>query len=225
MPATVSPLPWRQSGEVTWGRAPALPCTQALLYPSHLAMADLLELLLTRKTVHDYASEPLPPGALERAFQAALAAPNHRMTEPWRFCRVMGQAREYIFEVALELKVQKAGGELDPSTREATRQKMLHPAELIVACKVREADPQVAQEDYAAVACAIHNFSLSLWAEGIGSKWSTGGITVDPRVYARLGVDPERLEIVGFVWVGIASKDRPKVPRTLNVTDVVREVS
>ncbi|HJO02520.1 MAG TPA: hypothetical protein QGG47_00945 [Acidobacteriota bacterium] len=35
-----------------------------------------------RATVHEYRPGAVPEGSVERALEAALAAPNHRMTEP-----------------------------------------------------------------------------------------------------------------------------------------------
>ena len=46
---------------------------------------------------------------------------------------------------------------------------------------------------------------LSLHAQGIGTKWSTGGVTKHPDTYALLGVDAEQERIVGFLWAGYAA--------------------
>lgn len=178
--------------------------------------------MLERRTVHDYLDAPLPAGALERAFEAALSAPNHRMTEPWRFSRVGPVTREELCRISIALK---AGGE-PPRAEvvESTRRKMLKPAELIVVSRVRCDDATTEREDYAAVACAIQNFSLSLWAEGIGSKWSTGAVTCTAASYDALKIDSAAEEIVGFVWVGMPAKEKPKVPRKLSTHDVVRNL-
>ncbi len=183
---------------------------------------DIRSLLLERRTVHDYLDAPLPAGALDRAFEAALAAPNHRMTEPWRFTRVGPEGREILCELSIALK---AGAEPPREELvESTRRKMLSPAELIVVSRVRAGDATTEREDYAAIACAIQNLALSLWSEGVGSKWSTGGVTRAEATYEALNIDADLEEIVGFVWAGIPSKAKPKVPRKLGVSDVVRSV-
>ena len=48
----------------------------------------------------------------------------------------------------------------------------------------------------------IQNLSLSLIADGVGSKWSTGKITNDFNTYQIAGIDPTVEEIIGFIWVG-----------------------
>jgi nitroreductase len=103
--------------------------------------------------------------------------------------------------------------------------KMIDPAELLVVCQVRHDKAEVAREDYAAVACAVQNVMLSLWSEGLGSKWSTGGVTTDERTYRALGVDPAQQEIVGFLWAGQAARlDVPKPRRRRTLEEVLRSV-
>ena len=181
------------------------------------------ELLLDRKTVHDYRPEPLPAGALERALAAAVAAPNHRMTEPWRFVRVGPETRKVLVDISADLKGGPA--KLGEAGLQKLAAKMVDPAELLVVCQVRHPDPDIAREDYAAVACAVQNVMLSLWSEGLGSKWSTGAVTTDERTYAALGVDPAQQEIVGFLWAGHALRpDVPKPRRRQPASEILRSV-
>lgn len=180
--------------------------------------------LSTRVTYQDFSSRPLPALAIERAVEAAIAAPNHRMTEPWRFIRVGTQTRAVLATVQARLKDK--GRTPSASTLERAREKLLTPTELIVVCSARHAEPSVEREDYAAVACAVQNFCLSLWSEGIGSKWGTGGVTKDAETYQALGVNASEQTIVGFLSVGYpADGSRPKKPpRKFGVTDVLRDV-
>lgn len=160
------------------------------------------ETLLTRRTIHDFRSEPIPEEALERALQAAIRAPNHKLTNPWRFLRAGPRTREAIVKLGVELKGRKK--DLSPEASEKIRAKLAAPPELIIVSQVLDPDPAREREDYAAVACAIENLMLSLWSEGIGSKWSTGGVTTDLRTYALSSIDARKEVIVGFVWIGYA---------------------
>jgi hypothetical protein len=66
---------------------------------------------------------------------------------------------------------------------------------------------------------------LSFWSEGLGSKWSTGGVTTDTRTYQALGIDAAEQEIVGFLWAGQAAKlDLPKPRRRRTLGEVLRSV-
>ncbi|HTM44215.1 MAG TPA: nitroreductase family protein, partial [Polyangiaceae bacterium] len=65
---------------------------------------EIRRVLMERTTVHDYAAVDIDPAVVQRALEAALAAPNHRMTEPWRFLVVGRQSREVLLQISLELK-------------------------------------------------------------------------------------------------------------------------
>lgn len=184
---------------------------------------NVQELILTRRTIHDYQPGPIPEGAVERAVTAAMAAPNHRMTEPWRFVRVGPRGRRALVDISAELKGGAAA--MGEPALEKLRAKMLNPAELLVVCRVLHDDADIAREDYAAIACAVQNAMLSFWSEGVGSKWSTGAVTTDERTYETLGVNPGAEEIVGFLWAGQALRaDLPKPRRRRGLEEVLRSV-
>jgi nitroreductase len=188
-------------------------------------MDDVRRVILERRTVHDYSDQPIPEGALERALEAAAAAPNHRMTEPWRFTRVGRQGREVLARISIDLKTDGGKSPLSPAGEVKARDKILKPAELLVVSQAVDEDPDVAQEDYAAIACAVQNICLSLTAEGIGSKWSTGGVTTDPRTYEQLRIDSARERIVGFVWIGYSAVENPpKSRRRKSLADIYRQL-
>jgi nitroreductase len=186
--------------------------------------AVLQKLIAERKTVQDYRQGTLPEGALTRALELASAAPNHRMTEPWRFVQVGPQGRQALFAIAADLK-SAPGAPLAGPARDRLAAKMLVPNELLVICQTTAEDPEVAREDYAAVACAVYAVMLSLWSEGVGSKWSTGGVTTDERTYGCLGVDPSQQTIVGFLWVGFdARAEAPKPRRRRPLEQILRSI-
>ena len=50
---------------------------------------DVEQAIRTRRTHKAYRREPVPPETLEQLFELARWAPNHHVTNPWRF-RVVG---------------------------------------------------------------------------------------------------------------------------------------
>lgn len=180
------------------------------------------EALLGRRTVHAYRPEPIRDGVIERALAAAILAPNHRLTFPWRFTRIGPGTRAAIADVAVALK-KKPGVDLADDARAAIRASILAPAEAIAVSVVRSPDPAIAREDYASAACAIQNLCLSLFGDGVASKWTTGKVTSHPDTYRTLGIDPAREEIVGFVWAGVAASE-PNRPARPALESLVRRL-
>ena len=46
---------------------------------------SVYEALYQRRMAWEFKNDPVPKDALERMLQTAVWAPNHRLTEPWRF--------------------------------------------------------------------------------------------------------------------------------------------
>jgi nitroreductase len=183
---------------------------------------NLHQLIIDRRTIHDYREAPLPVGAVDRAIEAAIAAPNHRMTEPWHFVQAGPDTRARLLDIAVAIKSAEGTLPLGEAVLEKLTAKLLRPSVLLGICQCQQPDPGIAREDYAAVACAVQNAMLSLWSEGIGSKWSTGAVTTDPRTYEALKVNASQHQIVGFLWIGhSARQEAPKARRRRSATDVL----
>lgn len=167
--------------------------------------AHVDHVLHTRRTVHLFAADPLPAGALDAALAAAIKAPNHRHTHPWRFTVVGGETRAKLAEIGVRLKGAKAGKELPTEVAAKVRAKVTTAAELVVFRQLLHEDPGTREEDYASLACAAQNLMLSLRARGVYTKWGTGGVTRHDDTYALLGVNRETERIVGFLYCGYAA--------------------
>lgn len=183
-------------------------------------MNEVVDTIRSRRTAHIYRPDPVPEEVLVAALQCAIRAPNHKLTNPWRFTRVGPDARAQIVDLGVRLK--QANGPMSEAQVAKVRAKMSSSPELFVVRQVISNDEFRRREDYASCACAIQNFSLALWSEGVSSKWSSGGVTFHPETYAICGVDATREEIIGFVWVGYAAP-QPETPRTA-VADVLTTI-
>ena len=122
----------------------------------------------------------------------AVLAPNHHVTEPWRFWVVGRATLEALSEATGDKKLLRS-----------------HTA-VIVGVK-RDADSQVAEEDYAATACAIQNFMLAARARGLASFWRTPGVLSRPVVARMLDV-PRKVRLIGLVHVGRPGEPFPERP-------------
>jgi len=172
---------------------------------------DVYDALRHRRSAKAYGQDPIADDVLERVIEAATWAPNHHLTEPWRFFVLQGDARVRLGEVVGEAML--AGGATEGAVL-ATRVKLVRaPALVIVAQVNRPADPTADLEDYAATAAAIQNLLLAAHAEGLTAKWSTGELTMMPAVFEHLRLS-EGDRIVGFVYIGSGVDGaEPSAPR------------
>jgi len=176
---------------------------------------NLETLFRDRRTIHWYRPDPLPDGALERALVAANWAPCHKLTFPWRFLRMGPETRALVEQVAVRVKL---GDDRTPRKLERLYKRWRGPAEMLAVVQVVSPDPAREREDYAALAMAVQNFQLSMWAEGVGCKWSTGRITRDPELLGAFQLQ-EGEACRGFLWVG--TPDRLPGPPPRPAMDVV----
>ncbi len=170
--------------------------------------ATLTELIRSRRTVYAFKPERPPRSALDRALDAARFAPNHHLTEPWRFY-VLGPETAEAVSVLNAKRVEREKGPEAAAAKLARWRAM--PGWLAVTCQ-NSSDPIQAREDYAASCCAVQNLMLSLWAEGIGSKWNTGSLIRDPGFYDLIWADPAVETVVAMLWYGYPA-ERPATRR------------
>jgi nitroreductase len=110
-----------------------------------------------------------------------------------------------VVDLGVELEVA-AKGERAGASRRARLEAI--PGMFVLTSQLNP-EALVERENYAACCCAAQNLMLYLWRQGIGVKWTTGGITRQQRFYELLGIEPSSESVVGFFWYGI-----PKVVPT-----------
>ena len=155
-------------------------------------------LLRGRRTVHEFAPATPPWRQVRAALDSARFAPNHHFTQPWRFYRLGPRSRQAIIELNARLVTEKKGPQAGASKRARWGE---IPGWLLITCQ-RSDKPLCAREDYAATCCAIQNLMLDLWAQGIGSKWTTGEVTRHAEFFAALDIDPAQEDVVALLWYG-----------------------
>src|ERR1051325_10336957 len=141
---------------------------------------DVSEAIRARRSIKRFADRPVSREEIESLLAAATLAPNHRLTQPWRFY-VLGPEARYAYGRALgERKARKLE---DPEAARAMRETVAqeHRAVpcMIAAAVVHSDDPEVREEDYAAAMMAILNLSLAAVDLGLGTHIKTGGVMND----------------------------------------------
>ena len=179
---------------------------------------DLTAVLRGRRSIDLFAPDAVDSDTLRAAVEIARWAPNHRLTEPWRFYLLGPATLRVVIELAVELEIAKKGERAGPVRR--ARLEAI-PGMFVLTSAVGD-DSLLERENYAACCCAAQNLMLYLWGKGIGVKWTTGAVTRQPRFAELLGIDSARESVVGLFWYGV-----PKVIPTQKrrpVEEIVKEL-
>jgi nitroreductase len=173
---------------------------------SPVAPDDLAALIRGRRSIARFRQDAVPDAAVvQQAIEVARWAPNHHLTEPWRFYWIGEQTKAAIIELNTRLLADRRGPGVAATKRERWR---AVPGWLAVGC-VPGDDPVTAREDHAACACAVENLMLYLHSAGVGSKWTSGAVTREPEFLRLLGVQPKEY-CIGLIWYGYPEQ----VPRS-----------
>ena len=170
---------------------------------------SVYDAIFTRRSAKTFTDEPVPDATVNRLFDAAVWAPNHRLTDPTRFfaLRKDGDTRRRVAELAAELAYERVVNPNPAQKRrsaDTTRARVLDaPAAVYVYC-VPGDNEEVTRENYATACCAVQNIALAAVAEGLHVDWTTGGVTQHPDLAATLGAEPD-WQMVGALFIGKAT--------------------
>ena len=145
-----------------------------------------------RRTLKAFTKEPVDAATVRELLALAVLAPNHHETEPWRF---------WVVGPATIARLAESTGD----------QKLLRSQTAIVIGVLRNDDPAVAEEDYAAVACALENLMLAARARGLASFWRTPGVIDRPAFASTVGI-PADVRPIGVVHLGLPAEPFPETP-------------
>lgn len=163
---------------------------------------DTRDAIAARRSIKQFTDRPVKREEMEALLEAAVLAPNHRMTQPWRFYALGPEARAAY---GAALGARKAKRVEDADAARAVREKVARehaglPAMIVVAM-VEDENPEIREEDYATVMMAVQNMSLAAVEIGLGTHIKTGAVMTDPAARAAAGV-PDGERIVAVVNVG-----------------------
>tara|TARA_Y100001968_G_C19386994_1_gene733386 strand:+ start:133 stop:681 length:549 start_codon:yes stop_codon:yes gene_type:complete len=170
---------------------------------------ELMEAINRRRTIHSFKPIKVSDEKIIKAINAANNAPCHRLSFPWRFNIVSDSLRNIWIQEISNIDLGNNG----MSSGEDPYNKFKNPSHLIIVTQNLNKDPIIYKEDYAACSCAIQNLMLSLTEDGLGTKWSTGKKTRSEITYKLTGLNKEKEEIIGFIWIGIPSKINDSIKR------------
>jgi nitroreductase len=149
----------------------------------------LPELAAARRTHKEFGTEPVAHDVLVELFDVARLAPNHHLTQPWRF-RVLGP------ETLAALQACAGDSEARKLERAPT---------LAVASAALTGELVTDEEDVCATAAAIMLVLLAATERGIATYWRTPGILRTARGREAAGV-PDGERVLGLLHFGAPAR-------------------
>ena len=173
------------------------------------------DVLMSRRTVERFEATPVSGDVLRRAIECAIMAPNRSGSEPWRFVQLGPDTVQRIQQLNTDLQQPQPQSEEkgDDSTTSSsssfvttvTDQDWTNiPGWCVVTSKVSPDDPDTELQDFRSTSCAMQNFMLSMWSEGVGSKWTEGSTQKTTEFADLVGIDTDIEKVVGIIWYGFA---------------------
>lgn len=173
---------------------------------------ETYEAILTRRSTARCSDRVPAKDDIEKLLEAAVRAPTHHLTQPWRFVVLAGDARDDLATawMAGQSKTGKDPKGLEGKTRRA-------PVIIAVIDHPHLDHPKVIQEEeHYATGAAMQNILLAAHDMGLGAMIRTGPAAGYDEVKEYLGVQTGEV-IAGLIYVGYPAPgdaERPMTRRT-----------
>jgi nitroreductase len=164
---------------------------------------EIEEAIRSRRTHKAYGSEPVDRRTLDELLDLARWAPNHHLTNPWRF-RVLGPGALARLK---EAAGPEAAGKLDRAPT------------LVAVSVVQTGDPVADEEDLCAAACAAYIVLLAAHGRGLAGYWRTPAVLRSAEGRVALGIGDDE-HAIGLLHLGPARQEQ-RPPERAPAADVI----
>jgi len=175
------------------------------------SLSDTSTLLLDRRSIspEKYSGRRVHREIVEQVLQHGTWAPNHGLTQPWRFRVFMDDAAARLMEVLSKVYRAHAGEGAMESKAEKIRNRGNRCNAIVALGLAHDAEGRFPLwEDEAALAAAVQNMYLMCTAHGIGGYWSTPKFLAHPLGKDALG-HGEGVQNKGLFYMGYPEGDWP----------------
>jgi nitroreductase len=181
------------------------------------APMSALEAITQRRTHKHYTARPVERAEIEAMLDAAVLAPNHKMTEPWRFVVLGDEAKRAYGGIRARAKVGVAedgdAGDKGAAKRAKIVEECMEVPTYIALLMYQDEDAFRREEDHAAVWMAAQNMLLAATSLGLGTKIATGRVFEGEELRALVGAK-KRERVLGMIHVGQPAEARKAKERT-----------
>jgi nitroreductase len=183
---------------------------------------SVLEAIVTRRSIPQFQSTPVPREIIQRLLDAAVWVPNHRLTEPWQFFVLGEKSKSRFAEIRRDFRASlmpnPKAPEVQPALQKIVDDTIRTPVIIVVTAQGHD-DPELREENYWATFGAAYAFMLGAWSLGIGTYFRTATFRDYPPLREFLGLGADR-RIIGILYAGYpaAIPQKPRTPASEKTT-------
>lgn len=179
-------------------------------------LSEITSVIKDRRTIYpeDFSDRKLHREIIENLLNNAIWAPNHGMTQPWRFKVFTGKGIEKLANFQSEKYKEITPQEkYDEGKYEKLKSRPYLAQAIIAICMERQKSEKIPEiEEIAAIACSVQNIYLTCTAYGLGAYWGSGGLTYTNEMKHFLGLGVKD-RCLGFLYLGYPKSEWPKSHR------------
>lgn len=181
---------------------------------------NITDAIQTRRSVKVFKDiEPISKETVERLLQAAIMAPNHHHTEPWKFFVLQGDGRLPLTRKLAEWAKTRVD---DPESeagqnriKKISSKPLVAPTAIVVALSPKVGNEKAIYiEDVSAVSAAVQNILLEAHGLGLGAIWKSGPAYYAEPVKKYFNLTDEE-EILGVIYVGESDMKKNNEPKRI----------
>jgi nitroreductase len=163
----------------------------------------VIDAIKSRRTVKRMDADLVPSRSdIETIIEAATWAPNHHLTEPWRFVVIEKDARRKLGEALAGAMAKHSRGPVAPERLAKEREKPLSAPVIVVLIGAPKRGEDISpQEEMVAAGAALQNMLLAAHSLGLVTSVRTGLHSYSDEMKGFFGMSRDE-SLVGMVYVG-----------------------
>jgi nitroreductase len=179
---------------------------------------ELMEAIRNRRSIGKVKQDAVDTQIIEQIVEAGIWAPNHHLTEPWRFIIMTGEGRRRLGQAYADIAAESSDSSLSQAEHSQQYDKQVvkaFRAPVVIAVMTSPSnDPKVPLvEEIASVHAAIQNMLLTAHSLGLGAIWRTGAPTYHPIMQKAFDLQATE-HVAGFIYIGYPDMSIPSTRRT-----------
>lgn len=178
---------------------------------------DIIDVIKARRSVGKVKPDAVDEKTIKQLLDSAIWAPNHFLTEPWKFFVLTEDGRKPLGRTLAEIakeKIENPNTEENQAKLKKQEEKAFRAPVIIAVAAVPSDNPKVEKiEEFGAVYAATQNLLLTAHALGLGAMWRTGKACYHPKMKQLFGLSNES-SILGFIYLGYSAMPERKGRRT-----------